>query len=92
MKYSITFEIGTLENFKDAVIYYEKISGELVNQFHQEFWEKIDHIKENPLHYQFRYREIRIAHLKIFPYSIHFIIDKNSIRVLKILHQKQFYN
>ncbi len=91
MSYIITFEIGTLENFRDAVLYYEKISSGLVEQFHKEFWDKIDELKENPLIYQVRYRTVRIAHLKVFPYSIHFIIDKNSIRVLKILHQKQFY-
>lgn len=91
MKYILKFEEGTLANFEKAIAYYEEISEALANKFHNEFWNKIDAIKENPLHYQVRYKSIRIAHIKTFSYGIHFIIEDNIIHVFKILHHKQFY-
>uniref|UniRef100_UPI0040478B4C type II toxin-antitoxin system RelE/ParE family toxin n=1 Tax=Mariniflexile sp. TaxID=1979402 RepID=UPI0040478B4C len=91
MKYTIKFEEGTLADFQKAVERYEKVSDNLANRFHKEFWRKIDYIKENPLHHQIRYREIRIAHIKVFPFGIHFLVDETTIRVFKILHHKQYY-
>ncbi|WP_203256457.1 type II toxin-antitoxin system RelE/ParE family toxin [Hyunsoonleella ulvae] len=91
MKYTVKFEEGTLDNFHDAISYYEKISDNLADRFHDEFWAKIDTVKETPLHYQARYRNIRIAYTKTFPFSIHFLIEGTIIRILKILHQKQYY-
>ena len=91
MKYTLKFEQGSLANFNNAITHYEKISEELADRFHSEFWNKIDAIKENPLQYPYLYKTIRIAHLKAFPYGIHFIIDDTIIRVFKILHHKQYY-
>ena len=91
MNYSIKFEKGALENFRDAIGYYENISKNLADKFHKEFWNTIDCIKREPLLYQFRYKAIRIAHLKTFPFGIHFIIDKDVIFIFKILHHKQYY-
>ncbi len=91
MKYTIKFEEGALTDFLKAIEHYEKISDKLADGFYTEFWHKIDYIKENPLHHQIRYRGIRIAHVKVFPFGIHFIIDGFIIRVFKILHHKQYY-
>jgi len=91
MNYIIKFEEGTLINFKKAIGYYGHISEDLAHKFHVEFWNKIDSVKEKPLHYQVRYKSIRIAHIKSFPYGIHFIVDGKTIRVLRILHHKQYY-
>jgi hypothetical protein len=40
-----------------AIEHYEKISTELADRFHNEFWSKIEDIKENPLHYQYKYKK-----------------------------------
>lgn len=91
MIYTIKFEEGSLIDFEKAIEEYEKISEELADKFHNEFWKEIDAVKKNPLHYQCRYKTIRIAHLKVFSFGIHFIIDGTLIKVLKILHHKQYY-
>jgi hypothetical protein len=91
MKYIIKFEENSLVNFNKAIKHYEKISDELADRFHNEFWNEIESIKENPLHYQLRYKSIRIAHLNVFPYGVHFIIDDKVIRVFRILHHKLYY-
>lgn len=91
MKYSIKFEEGSLNDYFDGISYYEKTSEALADRFHDEFWRTIDRIKENPLHYQNRYRGIKIAFTETFPFGIHFIMENNLIIVLKILHTKRFF-
>ncbi len=91
MIYNLKFEEIALKDFNNAIEYYDIISSELGDEFYQEFWNKIDDIKINPLHFQLRYKLIRIAHLKKFPFGIHFIIEENTIKVFRILHHKQFY-
>lgn len=91
MNYNIKFETRILEDFKEVINFYENISINIADNFHNEFWSKIDHIKENPLHFQIRYRGIRIAHLKTFSFGIHFIVNETTITVFKILHHKQYH-
>ena len=91
MKYYLHFEAGSLNDYFDGIAYYEKVSNDLADRFHKEFWGAIDRIKENPLHYQVRYRKIRIAFTEVFPFGIHYIIEKQQITVLKILHTKRFF-
>ena len=40
MKYTLKFEQGSLANFNNAITHYEKISEELADRFHSEFWNK----------------------------------------------------
>ena len=91
MTYLLTFDEEALVDFKEAVEYYKDISIDLAGRFQDEFWSTVEALKINPLHFQARYRAIRIAHLKKFPFAIHFIIDEDSIAVFRILHHKQFY-
>lgn len=91
MKYSIKFEEESLTDFSEGISYYEKISESLAEKFHTEFWKTINLIKANPLHYQNRYKKIRIAFTEVFPYGIHYIVDENEITVFRILHTKRFF-
>ena len=91
MKYTIQFERNVLLDFKSHKAYYNHISQKLGTNFDNEFWQKIDYIKNYPLHHRVRYRSIRIAILKIYPFGIHFIIEGDTILILKLLHFKQFY-
>ncbi len=92
MSYHIELTDEAKLNIAEASEYYLEISQSLQNKFQADLIKTIDMLKENPQHHQIRYRGIRIAHLKKFPFSIHFLIQKNIIYVLKILHQKRYYN
>jgi len=48
-------------------------------------------ILKMPSAYAVRYRNIRIAHTKIFPYNVHFYIDENKMQVviIGIVHNKR---
>jgi len=91
MKYTLKFREGSTQDFENSISYYNKISIDLADRFHKEFKNRIEEIEENPLHHQLKYRNIRIANLKKFPFSIHFIIEANVIHIIKILHQKRVY-
>lgn len=51
----------------------------------------ISNLLKMPTAYAVRYRNVRIAHTKIFPYNVHFYIDesKNRIVITGIVHNKR---
>ena len=53
--------------------------------------ETLSNILEMPLAYAVKYKNVRIAHTKIFPYNIHFYIDENKaqIVIIGIIHNKR---
>ena len=53
--------------------------------------EALSDILKMPLAYSVRYRNVRIAHTKIFPYNIHFYIDEVQamIVIIGIVHNKR---
>jgi len=53
--------------------------------------ETVSNILKMPSAYAVRYRNIRIARTKIFPYNIHFYIDetKAQVVIIGIVHNKR---
>jgi mRNA-degrading endonuclease RelE of RelBE toxin-antitoxin system len=51
----------------------------------------ITNIVKIPLAYAIRYRNVRIAHTKIFPYNVHFYVDESKAQVVitGIIHNKR---
>jgi plasmid stabilization system protein ParE len=60
------------------------------NQFDKEFLAQIAYLKLNPYLFQLYYRSVRKVHFDTFKYSIHYIIEKEEILILRVLHQLQF--
>lgn len=91
MPYTIDLTDEAKFNIKQATEYYLEISTSLNDKFTSELIKTIDGLKDSPLHFQIRYRNISIEITKTFPFGIHFIIEGNTIYVLKVLHSKRFY-
>lgn len=91
MSYTLKFLADSTHDFNDGISFYDKISSDLADRFHTELIAKIEEIEMNPKHFQIRYRNVRIAHLIKFPFSIHFFVEENIIYIVKILHQKRVY-
>lgn len=87
----IIFEIAALTDFKAAMEYYDDIDKKLGDKLYRRLWQTLDYLKEYPLHFPKRYREIRIARTAIFSYSVHYLVEHDLIIVLRILHHKQYY-
>ncbi len=92
MKYTIIFEEQSKKDFQNGLLYYNEISSDLADRFFNNLRNVVDDVEKNPLHYQVRYRGIRIAHCNNFPYSVHFLVEGKTINVLRILHQKKYYD
>ncbi|WP_248724729.1 type II toxin-antitoxin system RelE/ParE family toxin [Seonamhaeicola sp. ML3] len=91
MVYQIELSDEAKVNINEASEYYLKISKALHDKFIADVVKTIDGLQDKPLHFQIRYRSIRIAHTNVFPFGVHFIIESATIRILKILHHKQYY-
>ena len=53
--------------------------------------ETLSSITKMPSAYRVQYKNVRIAHAKIFPYNIHFYIDetKTKVVIIGIIHNKR---
>ncbi len=91
MQYYIEISEDAKYDIKDTLDYYADISMSLKNKFEDELTKSIELILKNPLHYQVRYKEIRVIFTEVFPFGIHYIIENEFIYVLKILHTKKFF-
>lgn len=59
--------------------------------FHRDFHMQVMRIHSNPFQFQLRYEDISIVHLNHFNYSIYYNVIEDTITVLRILNQHQFY-
>jgi len=86
------FYIDEVQNdIHSAKQWYAEIQDGLDIKFVADVKETLSTILKMPLIYSVRYRNVRIAHTKIFPYNIHFYIDetKMQIVILGIIHNKR---
>jgi|SRR5690554_1391138 len=76
------------QDLKEAALWYNRASRNLGLLFLKEIKEEVKQIVKNPLSYEVRYADIRIAFLKRFPYAIHFeyLETENQINILAVLH------
>lgn len=68
------------------VSYYDDETGntKIGNKLVLSIDSKLNDLKKNYTKYQVRYRNVRLAHLKKFSYSIHYIIDNELKRIVVI--------
>ncbi len=78
-----TAELQLTESFS----WYEQLYRGLGEKFEEDVRAKINQVVENPLKFQLRFDQIRLAHLSIFPYSIHYRVHQNEILIIAVMHQ-----
>lgn len=62
---------------------------ELHIKFMEGFFRQIQFLKTTPFSFQTKYKNIRIALFDEFNYSIHYVIENNQVKILRILNQRQ---
>ena len=75
---------------KDIVLtrcHYKALVQEKI--FDKDFVTQIEFLKANPHMFQIYYRNVRRIHFKNFLYLLHFVIENESVYILRLLHQKQ---
>jgi plasmid stabilization system protein ParE len=94
MAYSIFYFDEVELDIKEARSWYNATDEKLENRFIQAIENTIIKLQEWPKAYAIRYKNVRIAHPPIFPYSIHFYIDdvENRIVIIAIVHGRRHPN
>jgi len=79
------------EDLKEIAFWYNRQSKGLGMLFLKEIRKEIDKISKNPLAYEVRYADIRIAFIRKFPYGIHFeyLEKEKQVNVLAVFHTSQ---
>jgi ParE toxin of type II toxin-antitoxin system, parDE len=72
----------------EAKNWYKKQQNGLEKQFANEVKKTINYFIKNPLLFEVKYKNTRIAYTEIFPYGVHYHFDENSktITVLGVFH------
>jgi plasmid stabilization system protein ParE len=91
MDYSVFYFDEVEIDVSQARLWYKSVDEKLESKFVKAIENVIQRIQKLPKAYSVRYKNIRIAHPPIFPYSIHFYIDdvQNSIVIIAIVHGRR---
>jgi len=82
-------EVG--QDIREARKWYREQQLGLDNRFAADVKLSISRLQKNPLNYEVKYRNVRIAYCDIFPYGIHFYIDEAATQliIIAIVHQQR---
>lgn len=89
MDFELEFTREAEVDFKEIDCFFYALG--IVERFYEDFNRQMTYIQNNPFLFQLRYKNVRIAHLQNFKYSIHFIILHKTITVLRILEQHRHF-
>ena len=77
------------QDVEDAVAWYYKENVRVAEKFLFEFYDAVRALSSAPLRFQKRYKDIRACALKRFPYNIFYFVEKETLFVIAVLHQKR---
>lgn len=90
MKYVVGFRKEALQDILEAIAWYEKSSEGLGDEFFIAIENEKHFIEQNPSHYEDKYKGIRKAIIKRFPYILYYKIESTSdVLVYAVLHMKR---
>jgi len=87
--YQELYLVEVEEDILEAKRWYAEQRTGLDARFTAAVKETVTNILKMPSSYAVRYRNVRIAHTKVFPYNIHFYIDeeKSQVVIIGIIHK-----
>ena len=91
MAYNIQFFDEVIFDIQEAKFWYKEQREGLEIEFSWAIEDSIEQIIKMPFSYSVRYKNIRIAHPKVFPYNIHFYVDESTelVVITAIIHNKR---
>jgi toxin ParE1/3/4 len=89
MAFDIIIKPLAAEDITEATEWFEEQNPNLSLDFILKLSEAINLIKDNPHHFQKRYKNIRIVFTRKFPFGIYYTIEKETIFVQAVLHTKR---
>lgn len=76
MKYKVRLLPDAYLDVKEVIDWYNNSRNGLGKRFYESLKSKLNTISNNPLQFQFSYRESRSALIDKFPYQIHFSVKE----------------
>jgi toxin ParE1/3/4 len=76
-------------DLESAKRWYQLKEAKLSSRFRMETQKALRRIVRNPLQFPIVYEGVRRALLKRFPYSIYFTLNKDSVFVIAVVHQRR---
>lgn len=73
-------------DIQDISDYYKRISIKLRDKFLSDLKLKLEKIVSNPKAFQIKYKEVRVAFVKGFPYGIYYKVYRENIKVIAVVH------
>lgn len=87
MSYQIIYHTDAENDIRNAKKWYKDKQAGLEKRFALALKETINYIIVNPLLFEVKYRNTRVAFTKVFPFGVHYHFDDNNkITILTILH------
>lgn len=88
MIYKVRFKRFARNDIERAFAWYEKQSEGLGTEFLRSVSVGTSQLGNIPLIHAIEYNNVRRAHLRRFPYSLHFLIEANEVIVLGCIDQR----
>jgi hypothetical protein len=78
-------------DIQSGVYYYDSFSEKLGEKFYDTLVDEIKLLENYALAFQVRYDEIRLLHIKGFPYSVHYSVylANNTVVIEAVIAQKE---
>jgi len=76
MKYELIIKPEAALDIEETMRWYDEKQEELGLRFIEDLDHKIAKVQADPLHYQVRYKSIRMAFLDVFQDAIHFAVER----------------
>ena len=82
MPYTLAYYKEAVQDVAQAKVWYYNQQKGLERRFAADVKNAIIRLKTNPHVHTVRYKNIRVAHPDVFPYSIHFYIEEGDKRIV----------
>ena len=86
MTYSLHLAEIAKQEIAEAFLWYSGKREKLGYQFEAHITKLIESIQNNPGIFQVRYRDVRIAFMKKFPFGIHYRVIESKITIIGVYH------
>ena len=94
MLYNLAYYKEAKKDIARAKVWYYNQQKGLEKRFASDIKKAIKRLKLNPYVHAVRYKQNRIAHPDVFPYSIHFYIEEDNKRIviIGVVHTSQDFD
>lgn len=74
------------KDWQEARIWYKQQNSNLPTRFNEQIKATAIQICKLPFSHAVRYKNVRIANTRIFPYAVHYLVEEETIIIIAIHH------